>query len=97
MTRPTGEEFGDAGKLESLGFADESLFGVEIRRAGTRIDFRQFRIAVRGGEAKGERGHDTKPHRLTRHWRAIEGLDLKGEPEECTGRNERHRIHRKPR
>jgi hypothetical protein len=39
VTVPTGEKLDEARPLESFGFGKESLLGVEVGRAGARLEF----------------------------------------------------------
>jgi len=96
VARPAGREFRDAGELVGVRLGQERLLRVKIRRAGAWIELRQFRVADRRGKAQHQREDDAEPHGTARHWRAIEGLDLKGQPEERSGRDQRHGIHGQP-
>ena len=97
MARPPGHELGDAGELEGLGLRQERLLGEEVRRAGSRVELGELGVADRSRKAEQQCRHDPEPHRRARHRRAVEGLDLVGQPQERARRDERHRVDRQSR
>ena len=96
VTGPPGDELGDARKPERVGLVEERLLGEEIRRAGAGIELRQLGVAHRRRQAQQQGGDDPEPHRRSGHRRAVERLDLVGQPEEGAGRDQRHGVDREP-
>ena len=94
VARPAGEELGDARELVGLGLGEKRLLGVQVRGAGARKELRQLGVADGRREAQQERPENAKPHGTARHGRAVERLHLERQPQECSRRDQRHRVHR---
>ncbi len=93
VTRPSSHELGDAGEPIGLGVIEKGLLGEEVGRARPRIELGQFGVADGRGKAQQQGRHDAEPHRRAGQGRAVEGLHLIGEPQECARRDQRHGIH----
>jgi len=92
VARPAGDELGDAGELVGVGLGKEGLLGVEIRGARPGVELGQLGVADGRGDAEQQGEEDAEPHGAAGHGRAVERLDLVGEPEEGSRRDERHRV-----
>ena len=96
VRRPASHKLCQPGKFVGLGFRQEGLLRIQVRRSGARKQLGQFGVTDRRGEAQQQRPENAKPHGTTRHGRAVQRLHLEGQPEKRARRNQRHGVRRQP-
>ncbi len=92
MRAPAHDELREASILPGLIVVQERLFGKVVGTSRAGIQFCHFRVTDGGRQTEQQGEHNTSPH--CRAGCAGRCLNVEGEPQERTGSDECHGIHR---
>ena len=95
MRAPAHDELREPRIPPDLVVIQKRLLGEVVGASRARIELCHLRITDRGRKAEQQGEHDAGPH--GRAGRAGRRLDVEGEPQEGTGGDQRHRVHRQAR